>query len=98
MSRAPDQATMLAIAGALDARDTTDRARRHDSGPARPGTPIRPLLPRLPATEVARMLRGIDRDISAILARPADLAQREMTLAALGGQLLAIADMVEGRP
>lgn len=88
MSRVPDQQTMLAIAGALDARDRRSNRPALDLRPV----PRRPLLP----SEIAANLRGIDRDIGAILSKPADLAARELTLAALGGQLQALAGAIEG--
>jgi hypothetical protein len=88
MSRVPDQQTMLAIAGALDARD------RRSNRPAPLPPPVRRAA--LRPSEIAGALRGIGRDITSILSRPADLTSRELTLAALGGQLLALALQAEG--
>jgi hypothetical protein len=87
---APSLETLLAVSNALAAQP-----RRTERPPA-PPLPTR--RPPLRPSEVAGALRGIDRDITAILSRPADLTARELTLAALGGQLLALAHQVEGEP
>jgi hypothetical protein len=47
---------------------------------------------------MAGALRGMARDIDAILSRPSDLTGRELTLVALSSQLTALALLAEGRP
>jgi hypothetical protein len=84
----PSLDTLVAIGDALSVHE------RRSVRPPAPPLPTR--RPPLRPSEVAGALRGIDRDITAILSRPADLTARELTLAALGGQLLALAHQVEG--
>jgi hypothetical protein len=106
----PSPATLAAIADAFDGRDRRSngppsrprlptRPIPFDRDPADwPDGPSPDARPPLSPAEMAGALRGMARDIDAILSRPSDLTGRELTLVALSSQLTALALLAEGRP